>query len=170
MDEPTLRWQLTVVLDGGRAHARARDVLKGFPARWRGVRPPGFQHSAWQLLEHLRIAQHDMLRFSIDSKHRSPKWPEGFWPKHASPPGAAAWQGSVRAFLADLRALLRVARDRRVDVTAPLAHTDGVSWLQELLLAADHNAWHLGQLMQLRRVLESGGGAKKAKNAKNAKP
>ena len=163
MDEPTLRWQLTVLLDGGRAHTRAREVLAGFPARLRGVRPPGFQHSAWQLLEHLRLAQHDMLRFAIDSKHRSPKWPEGYWPKSAAPPDAAAWQRSVRAFLGDLRALLAVARDRRVDVTAKIAHTDGVSWLQELLLVADHNAWHLGQLMQLRRVLENGAGGAKTK-------
>jgi hypothetical protein len=153
MDHDSLRETVSLLLDGGRAHARARDVLAGFPKQ-RGERPPGFAHSAWQLLEHLRIAQHDILRFCLDPKHRSPKWPEGFWPRRAAPPSAAAWQRSARSFLAELRACQRVARDRRVDLLALLPHAE-VSWAHELLLIADHNAWHLGQLMQLRRALES---------------
>ena len=156
MEHNQLRQTVLVLLDGGRAHLRARDVLKGFPQRLRGARPPGFPHSPWQLLEHLRIAQHDILRFCVDPKHRSPKWPAGYWPEQSSPRDDAAWQRSARSFLADLRACARVARDRRVDLLAPLAHTDGVSWLQQLFLVADHNAYHLGQLMQLRRVLAAG--------------
>jgi hypothetical protein len=155
MHDP-LRETVLLLLDGGRAHARARDVLKGFPRRGRGARPPGFAHSGWQLLEHLRIAQHDILRYCLDAKHRSPKWPEGFWPRRPEPADAAAWQRSARSFLAGLRECQRIVRDRRIDLVAPLPHI-GVSWLHELLLIADHNAWHLGQLMQLRRALEAGG-------------
>jgi hypothetical protein len=151
-----LRETVLLMLDGGRAHTRARDVLKGFPRRSLGERPPGFAHSAWQLLEHLRIAQHDILHYCLDPKHRSPKWPEGFWPRRPAPADAAAFQQSARAFLAELRECQRIARNRRIDLTAPLPHI-GVSWLHELLLIADHNAWHLGQLMQLRRALETRG-------------
>jgi len=154
MSEQALRRQVLFLLDGGRAHLRARTVLAAFPRKLCGVRPPGFLHSGWQLLEHLRIAQADLLAFCKDPKHRSPKWPEGYWPK-AAPRTPAAWQSSARAFLADLGTCLRVVRDRRVDLLASLPHTDGVSWLQELFLVATHNSYHLGQLMQLAHVLEA---------------
>lgn len=155
MNDTALRSHVLAVLDGGGAHARARDVLRGFPRRDAGLRLPGFAHSAWELLEHLRIAQNDILRFGQEPRYRSPKWPEGYWPRSPQAPTASAWQGSARAFLDDLRACQRIARDRRIDLLAPLRHSPDATWLHELLLVADHNAYHLGQLMQLRRALES---------------
>ena len=152
MNASALRQHVQTLLDGGRAHMRAREVLAGFPVKKRGARPRGFQHSAWQLLEHLRIAQRDILQYCRDKDHESPPWPEGFWPKTPAPPDGKAWDRSVRAFLADLRSCQREAKNRK-DLLAAIPHA-GVSWLHELLLIADHNAWHLGQVLQLRRALE----------------
>jgi hypothetical protein len=155
MTDAALRAHVVAVLDGGGAHARAREVLRGFPRRDVGVRLPGFAHSAWELLEHLRIAQNDILFFGLEPGYRSPKWPQGYWPKRPEPPSSAAWGDCARAFVADLRACQRIARDRQIDLLAPIPHASDATWLQELLLVADHNAYHLGQLMQLRRGLEA---------------
>ena len=152
----TLRAEVLALLDGGRAHARARDILRGFPHRRAGERLSGFAHSAWELLEHLRLAQNDILRFSLEPSYRSPPWPEGLWPKRPAPRDSRAWAHSARSFQADLRACQRIARDRQIDLLAPLPHAPGATWLHELCLVADHNAYHLGQLMLLRRALESG--------------
>jgi hypothetical protein len=152
-----LRDELRTLLDGGRAHARAADVLKGFPRARAGERLHGFAHSAWELLEHLRIAQEDILRYGLEPGHRSPPFPKGLWPKKPAPPDARAWTRSARAFLADLRRCERIARDGKVDLLAPIAHAGGTCWLHGLFLIADHNAYHLGQLMLLRRALEAGG-------------
>src|SRR5262245_33499121 len=99
------------MLSDGRAHVAPVEALRAFPPALRGVKPRGAPHTAWELLEHLRIAQRDILDFSRDPEHPSPDWPEGFWPASAAPPGPRAWERSVRAFEADLRALLEVARD-----------------------------------------------------------
>lgn len=154
MHPDTLREEVARLLDGGKAHARAKDVLAAFPAERCGERPRGLPHSGWQLLEHARLAQRDILEYARDPAWVSPPWPEGYWPASPKPPDAGAWTKSQKAFLADLRACLRVARDPRVDLLAPIPHC-GVSWLRELLLVADHNAWHLGQLLQLQRRLEA---------------
>ena len=150
----SLRQHVVTLLDGGRAHARATDVLRGFPADRCGERPRGMAHSGWQLVEHLRIAQRDMLDWCRTPGHESPPWPEGYWPKAPKPPDSEAWDRSVRAFLADLRTSVRIARDPRIDLLAPLPHV-GVCWLHELILIADHAAWHLGQLLLLQRCLEA---------------
>ncbi|HEX5051232.1 MAG TPA: DinB family protein [Planctomycetota bacterium] len=154
MANDSLRQHVIAVLDGGRAHARAKDVLAAFPKRRCGERPRGAQHSGWQLLEHLRIAQRDILDYVRDPDHASPPWPDGYWPKSPKPPGAGAWDRSAAAFLSDLRACVRAARNPRIDLLAAVPHC-GVTWLRELLLVADHNAWHLGQLLQLQRRLEA---------------
>lgn len=154
MDSDSLRQHVVTLLDGGKAHARAGDVLATFPADRCGERPRGAQHSGWQLLEHLRIAQRDILEYARKPDWVSPPWPEGYWPESPKPPSAAAWAKSSKSFLADLRAGVRVARDPGIDLLADIPHC-GVSWLRELLLVADHNAWHLGQLVQLQRQLES---------------
>jgi uncharacterized damage-inducible protein DinB len=143
------------LLDSGDAHQRAHDVLRGFPRGRYGERPPGFAHSAWQLVEHLRIAQEDIMRYCLDPKYRSPRFPEGYWPRQPEPPNRAAWALSARAFLRDLRAAQRLARAHEDDLLAPLPHAAKVTWLDELLLIADHNSYHVGQLMQLRRALEA---------------
>jgi hypothetical protein len=119
----------------------------------RGKKPKGAEHSAWQIIEHLRIAQWDILEFSRDSKHKSPDWPSGYWPTKTAPPDDKAWEKSVRAFRKDLRALSDLVADESTDLFAAIPHGTGQTILREALLAADHNAYHLGQLVLVRRLL-----------------
>jgi hypothetical protein len=148
-----LRQHLEKLLLGGEAHATFDAAIKDLPVRLRGKRPAGAEHSPWQLLEHLRIAQSDILEFSRDAKHESPKWPEGYWPIKPAPPDKNAWEKSVRAFRRDLKAMCSLVSDEKTDLFAPIAHGDGQTILREALLLADHNAYHLGQLVLLRRLL-----------------
>jgi hypothetical protein len=158
MPKPTtgddaLRQHLLDLLGGGNAHATFDAAIADLPAPLRGKKPKGAEHSAWQLLEHLRIAQWDILEFSRDGKHVSPKWPEGYWPKTLAPPTGAAWNTSIRKFRADLKAMCDLIADKKRDLYAPLPHGDGQTLLREALLVADHNAYHVGQLVLLRRLL-----------------
>lgn len=155
MNDPTLRRLVLAVLDGGRAHATAKAVLDGFPVHLAGHRPPGVQHSAWQLLEHLRIAQADILRYCIDEDYEAPKWPDDYWPESPEPPSAAAWRKSAREFRDALAACNQLVAVPQLDLLADLPYVPDVTWLQELFLIANHNSYHLGQLMQLRRQLEA---------------
>jgi hypothetical protein len=148
-----LRQHLVELLKGGHAHATFDQTIKNLPAELRGKKPKGAEHSAWQLLEHLRIAQWDILEFSRDAKHKSPDWPGGYWPTKAAPPDEKAWDKSVRAFRRDLNALSALVADESTDPFAPIPHGTGQTVLRETLLAADHNAYHLGQLLLLRRLL-----------------
>ncbi len=148
-----LRQQLLELLRGGNAHAGFDAAVADFPAQLRGKKPKGAEHSAWQLLEHLRIAQWDILEFSRDAKHVSPKWPDGYWPKADAPPSAAAWSNSVRRFRADLKAMAKLVADKDRDLFALIPHGEGQTLLREALLLADHNAYHIGQLILLRRLL-----------------
>jgi hypothetical protein len=149
------RRALARMLEGGAAHAPLRRSLLAFPSALRARKPRGAPHTPWELLEHLRIAQRDILAFSRDPEHPSPPWPEGYWPAQAAPPGARAWERSARAFLADLRALQAVAR-ARPDLSATIPGTT-TSWFAQLCLVASHNSYHLGQLFLLRRTLEGSG-------------
>jgi DinB superfamily len=151
-DDSALREQLATLLDWNHAHARFDDAVKDFPVALRGVRPPGAPHSAWELLEHLRIALWDILEFTRDATHTSPKWPDGYWPESPEPPSATAWDESVASYRRDLQALAALAADPSIDLFTPIAHGDGQTPLRELLLAADHNAYHVGQLMLVRRM------------------
>ena len=148
-----LRQHIVDLLNGGNAHATFDQAVKDFPPALRGKTPRGAEHSPWQLLEHLRIAQSDILEFSRDPNHKSPKWPEGYWPARPEPPGEKAWDKSVRAFRRDLKALSAMAANESVDLFAKIPHGDGQTVLRELLLAADHNAYHIGQLILVRRLL-----------------
>jgi len=150
----SLRQHLANLLEKAEAHADARSTLKSFPAALRGKRPAGSPHTPWQLLEHLRLAQWDILRFSVDARHVSPKFPEGYWPQHDAPADASAWNQSVKQFLADLDAMKDLVTNPVTDLFAPIPHGDGQTILREALLVADHNAYHLGQLILLRRILE----------------
>lgn len=152
-NESVLREHIRELLDGGHAHIRFDEAVKDFPAEARGVRPGGSPHSAWELLEHLRIAQWDILEFVRNPKHVSPKWPEGYWPESSAPPNAKAWDASVTAMREDLDAFLALAGDESLDLGARIKHGDGQTILRELFLVADHNAYHLGQLMLVRRML-----------------
>ncbi|HEV8432583.1 MAG TPA: DinB family protein [Thermoanaerobaculia bacterium] len=153
MSDSDLREHLVELLDGGHAHIRFDDAVKDFPRELRGVRPDGCPHSAWELLEHLRIAQWDILEFSRDANHVSPDFPSGYWPAGVAPPDDAAWDASVAKFRRDLHALEDVARDTSVDLYAKIPYGDGQTILREILVAADHNAYHLGQFMIVRRAL-----------------
>jgi DinB superfamily len=159
--DQSLREHVTHLLDGGGAHAKFDDVIKGLPPNLRGVRPEKFPHSPWMLLEHLRLAQWDILEFSRNGKHVSPKWPEGYWPpteaKTEAPPSDAAWNKSIRQFRRDLKAMQKLVSNPRTDLFALIPWGDGQTILREALLLADHNAYHLGQLVDLRRLLAAWG-------------
>jgi DinB superfamily len=152
-NEKALREQLVRLLDWDSAHARFDDAVKDFPVELRGTRPEGSPHSPWELLEHLRIALWDILEFSRDAKHESPEFPSGYWPAAQAPPADAAWEESAEAYRRDLRALEELAGDEAVDLYAPIPHGKGQTILREIFVAADHNAYHVGQLMIVRRIL-----------------
>lgn len=149
-----LRQHLTKLLTKAEAHMDVRSALKNFPQELRGRKPGGAPHTPWQLLEHMRIAQWDILQFSLNAKHVSPKWPEGYWPTTDAPPDPQAWDQSVRQFLADLDELCEMVNDPNRDLLAEISHGDGQTYLREALLVGDHNAYHLGQLVMMRRILE----------------
>jgi hypothetical protein len=152
MDDP-VREQIIKLLQGGQAHLTLDDVLKNFPPRLRGLKPAGAPHSAWQLLEHLRIAQWDILEFSRSGKHVSPKWPEGYWPSSDRPPTDAAWKKCISAIKRDCRAMQKLVENPRTDLYSKIPHGTGQNILREALLIADHNAYHIGQLLLVRQLL-----------------
>src|SRR6516165_11249659 len=148
-----LRQNLLSLLRGGDAHLVFEKAVAGLPAELQGARPAGVPHTPWRLLEHLRIAQWDILEFSRNPRHVSPPFPAGYWPSADAPPDAAAWDRSVAAFRADLQAMCDLVADEATDLFTPIPHGDGQTILREALLVADHNAYHLGQLVIVRRAL-----------------
>ena len=151
--DKSLREHLLYLLRGGGAHLNFDAAVAGLPPELRGARIAGVPHTAWRLLEHLRIAQWDILEFSRNPKHVSPPFPEGYWPAGDAPPDPAAWDRCVAAFRADLQAMEALVADPATDLFTPIPHGDGQTVLREALLVADHNAYHLGQLVLLRRAL-----------------
>jgi hypothetical protein len=149
-----LRRHLTNLLTKAEAHVDLANVLQDFPRELRGRKPEGAPHTPWQLLEHIRIAQWDILEFSRSARHKSPKWPEEYWPATEAPPDDKAWDKSAKQTLADLKTMSELVRDPKRDLTAKIPHGDGQTILREALLVADHNAYHLGQLVMVRRILE----------------
>jgi DinB superfamily len=149
-----LRQHVINLLTKAEAHVDLRATLKGFPRELRGRKPDGGPHTPWQLLEHIRIGQWDILEFCRSARHKSPKWPDEYWPKTEAPPDSKAWTKSVKQVLADLDAFGKLICDPKRDLTAKIPHGDGQTLLREALLVADHNAYHLGQLVMVRRVLE----------------
>jgi uncharacterized damage-inducible protein DinB len=153
MDEMVLREQLLALLRGGEAHVKVESALANVSAGLRHTRPAEGVHSVWEELEHLRIAQQDILQFTIDSTWKSPKWPEGYWPSATESVTDEMWQKSVAEFLSDLNKLIDLVQDSKLDLTTTIPHGDGQTYLREVLLAADHNAYHLGQIVQARKLL-----------------
>lgn len=152
--DETLREHLVQLLDGGHAHLTLKDALKDFPTDRTGIRPDSSPHSAWELLEHMRIAQNDILRFSQSADHQSPKWPEGYWPAAPAPEKPEHWARSVRALRKDLAEFIAMIRDPQRDLYRPFPWGDGQTLLREAMLIADHNSYHLGQLFLVRKALE----------------
>lgn len=149
----TLRDHLLYLLRGGGAHLSFDAAIADLPIALRGAQPSGVPHTPWRLLEHMRIAQWDILEFSRNPNHVSPKFPEGYWPLGDAPPDEAAWDRSVMAFRADLQAMCDIVADPATDLFARIPHGDGQTVLREALLVADHNSYHLGQLIVVRRAL-----------------
>jgi DinB superfamily len=149
----SLRQHVIDLLNGGSAYAKFDDVVPGIPANLRGRKPEGLPHSPWMLLEHMRIAMWDILEFSRNRKHASPKWPEGYWPKKEAPPSAAAWQKSIKTFRAELKEMQDLVKNPKTDLFAKIPWGDGQTVLREALLLADHNAYHLAQIVDARRIL-----------------
>jgi hypothetical protein len=153
--EQALRQHLLDLLKGGNAHVRFEEVVRDFPEGLRGKKAQGQPHTAWRLLEHMRIAQWDIVEFSRSSKHVSPEFPDGYWPEGDAPPSAAAWEKSVKQFRADLKAMQDLVAEPKTDLYALIPWGDGQTVLREALLVADHNAYHLGELVMIRRLLRA---------------
>jgi hypothetical protein len=147
------RDQLIRTLDWGEAHATFDAAVEGVPPKLRGLRPGKLPYSLWQLLEHLRLAQEDILDFCRNPKYRAKKWPEEYWPKKPAPPNPGAWAKSIRAFRKDRRAAERFFSNPRLDLLKRIPHGSGQTYLRELLLISDHNAFHVGEIVIVRRLL-----------------
>ncbi|MCI0489000.1 MAG: DinB family protein [Blastocatellia bacterium] len=153
MNDSVLREQLVTLLEKGEAHTSARRALSGIDPELRSVRPAEGVHSIWEELEHMRMAQEDILRYTLDAGWKSPPWPEGYWPGPTSNVTEEMWANSVAGFFSDLEEVIELARNPRIDLTARIPHGGDHTYLREILLVADHNAYHLGQIVQTRKAL-----------------
>jgi hypothetical protein len=154
-NEQSLRDHLLSLLRGGNAHISFDDFVAGFPADSCGERIEGLPYTAWQVLEHMRIAQWDILQFCRDANHVSPKWPEGYWPQPDEIGNAKLWLETVEKFRADLKQMGDLVSDPSIDLFAKIPHGTGQTILREALLVADHNAYHLGVLVVTDRILKT---------------
>jgi len=152
-NDKALRKHLLFLLKEEGAHQGFDAVVKDLPAELRGKRPQGAAHSPWEVLEHLRIAQWDIVEFTRSAKHVSPKFPDGYWPADVAPPNGKAWNKSVARFRGDLKVMTDMVADESVDLFPKIAHGDGQTVLRQALLLADHNAYHLGEMVVLRKLL-----------------
>ena len=148
-----MREQLVQLLQGKSAHLSFDDAIAGLPPKMRGVRPASMPHTVWRLVEHMRIAQWDILEFSKDGRHKSPKFPEGYWPEGDAPRDAKQWNDTVKRFKANLKEMMRMVKDKKVDLLAPIPGGQGQTVFREAMLVADHNSYHIGQIVIVRRAL-----------------
>ncbi len=153
MKDRVLREQLARLLSGGQAHASPQEVLRDIDPSIRTSKPPAFEHSLWELLEHLRIAQEDILRYTLDPGWVSPDFPAGYWPSDPRSVSESEWSRSCEGFFSDLAAVVGLVRNPEINLSAAIPHGGDHTYLREILLVADHNAYHLGQMVQLRRAL-----------------
>ena len=151
--ESALREHLARLLTWEDSHAGFDTAIDGIPPGFRGKTPTGVPYSLWQLLEHMRRAQHDILDFCKNPNYKELHWPDDYWPKTAAPASAKAWNDSVRKFQKDREALVKLAKDPKVDLTAKIPHGQGQTYLREIILAADHAAYHTGELVLVRKLL-----------------
>ena len=151
--DDALRSHLLKLLDWQDAHVSFEMAVEGIPPEQYGVQPARLPYSLWQLLEHIRRAQRDILDFCRQPDYVEPKWPDDYWPRSASPPTPEAWGESIAGFSADQEAIKQLVADRGVDLFAPIPHGQGQTYLREVLLVADHNAYHVGELVAVRRLL-----------------
>ena len=152
-DSGIYREQLVQLLGGRNAHFTFEDAVKSFPMEFINAKPPNVPYTPWHLIEHLRLAQWDILEFVRDPGHISPKWPEGYWPHPDAEADAGDWQQTIDSFDADLRAMEAIAQDQEIDLQAEIPHAPGYTYLREILLVADHNAYHIGEFCILRQIM-----------------
>ena len=153
--EDVLRNELLAVLRHGNAHMTFEETVEDFPLDRINDKAPNMPYSAWHILEHMRLAQRDIIEFVQDPDYVSPAWPEGYFPSPAEKTDESGWQKSIRGFLADRAILENMAEDRATDLFAPLAHAKGYYIFRQILLVADHNAYHTGELALMRQVMEA---------------
>ncbi len=152
-DEKAWRDQVGKLLAWEDAHVGFEAAVAGIPPKLRGVRPPGAPHSAWEIVEHLRLAQFDILDFCINPRYEEKKWPDDYWPSSPVPPSKAAWEASIAQSLRDRQTLQKLAANPKIKLTARIPHGSGQTYLRELVLVADHAAYHVGQLVLVRQLL-----------------
>jgi len=148
-----LREHVVALLEGGHAHVQFEVAVADWPAELRGAKPAGQPFTPWRLLEHIRISQWDIVEFTNSPKYVSPEWPRGYWPPDDAPPDARAWDKSIAQVIRDRRAMKRLVTNPGTDLFARLPHGTGQTVLREALVLADHNSYHVGQLVLLRRLL-----------------
>lgn len=148
-----VREHVVFLLKGGGAHAKFDEVIENIPAKLRGQKAPGLPHTIWMVLEHMRIGQSDILDFSHNPKYKSLAWPDDYWPKTEAPPAPAGWNKSIKQFRADLKAIADLVVNPKTDLYKKIPWGDGQTILREALLVADHNAYHLAQIVDVRRAL-----------------
>ena len=154
MTDKALRAQLVDFLDWKSAHVGFDDAVKGIPPKLRGAVPEGFAHSVWQIVEHVRIAQYDILDFCKNPRYEhTMKWPDDYWPRASGPKNAGAWTKALGQVRRDRRAMQRLAADRRVDLFSKIPHGTGQTFMRVLLLVVDHTAYHVAQIVDIRRAL-----------------
>ncbi|HET9250842.1 MAG TPA: DinB family protein [Candidatus Eisenbacteria bacterium] len=151
--DASLREHLVALLDWKDAHATFDKAVEGVAAEDRGKVPDGATHSIWQVVEHLRLAQRDILDFCVNAKYEEPDWPDDYWPLNPAPPSAAAWDESLAGYREDRGRMMDLAKDASTDLFARIPHGTGQTYLREILLVADHNAYHIGQIVLIRRLL-----------------
>ncbi|HKW10154.1 MAG TPA: DinB family protein [Gemmatimonadaceae bacterium] len=152
-DDKALREQIAKTLDWEESHASFDSAVKGLAPALRGRVPPGLPYSPWQLLEHIRRTQADILEFCVAKKYKEKEWPKDYWPEGTEPPSAKAWDESIKAVKRDQKALAALALDSKTDLTARVPNGTGQTYLREVLLTADHTAYHVGELIVVRRLL-----------------
>jgi uncharacterized damage-inducible protein DinB len=148
-----LRKELKELLTGGQAHAGVKSILESITPQARNTRLPGMSHTIWELLEHMRIAQEDILRYTLDSTWVSPSFPDGYWPDQSKPMTESDWDSTLDKFQADLNEVIQLLEDLTIDLTTEIPHGEGHTYLREILLVADHNSYHLGQIVQIRKAI-----------------
>jgi hypothetical protein len=153
MNDEIIREQLIQVLTSRNAHFTFNDAVKDFPIGKINDRPPNVPYTPWHLVEHLRITQWDILEFILNPDHVSPKWPEGYWPDRQATADADAWQKSLTSFRSDLKAIQGIVLDPEIDLSSEIPHAPGYTYVREVLLVADHNAYHIGEFCILRQVM-----------------
>ena len=153
MNDAVLRQALVAFLRKGQAHATLEQGIKGLPPEARGKRPSPDLHSVFEELEHMRLAQEDILRYTLDASWKAPEFPKGYWPKPGAPVSDAEWTRSLEAFRSDLEEVCALALDPARDLTAEVPHGEGRTYLRQVLLVADHNAYHTAQIVAIRKLL-----------------